>query len=94
MANLSKRERRGILSELIRKGCPISYGSRGAPLAGYTAAMNKLCIFTGTMMFGYLGAMLAGAFGMETFSFGSFLLSGVGSILGVYVGWKVAQKLG
>jgi hypothetical protein len=53
--------------------------------------MNKLCIFAGTMIFGVLGSMLAGAFGMDTFSLGSFLLSGVGSIVGVYVGWKVAQ---
>jgi hypothetical protein len=35
--------------------------------------------------------MLATALGMETFSLGGFLLSGAGSIVGVYVGWKVAQ---
>ena len=55
--------------------------------------MTKLCIFAGTMIFGVLGSVLAGAFGMDTFSLGSFLLSGVGSVVGVYVGWKVAQKL-
>ena len=54
--------------------------------------MNKLCIFTGTMFFGILGSVLAGALGMDTFSLGSFLLSGVGSMVGVYVGWKVAQR--
>ena len=59
----------------------------------YNAVMNKLCIFAGTMIFGVLGSVLAGAFGMDTFSLGSFLLSGVGSVVGVYVGWKVAQKL-
>ncbi len=53
--------------------------------------VNKLCIFGGTTVFGILGSVLAGAFGMDTFSLGSFLLSGVGSIIGVYVGWKVAQ---
>jgi len=56
-------------------------------------AMNKLCIFSGTIIFGVLGSVVAGAFGMDTFSLGSFVLSGLGSVLGVYVGWKVAQKL-
>jgi hypothetical protein len=55
--------------------------------------VTKLCIFTGTTIFGIGGSLLAGAFGMDTFSLGSFLLSGVGSIVGVYAGWKVAQKL-
>jgi len=55
--------------------------------------VNKLCIFVGTTVFGIGGGLLAGAFGMDTFSLGSFLLSGVGSIVGVYAGWKLAQKL-
>ena len=38
-------------------------------------------------------ASLAAAMGMDTFSLGNFLLSGIGSCVGVYVGWKVAQKL-
>ncbi len=51
--------------------------------------MVKLCIFVGTtiggMAFGYAGDALG-------FSFlWSFILSGVGSVVGVYVGWKVAQ---
>jgi hypothetical protein len=53
--------------------------------------VNKLCIFVGTTLFGIGGSVLAGALGMDTFSLGSFLLSGAGSIIGVYVGWKVAQ---
>ena len=53
--------------------------------------MHKLCIFAGTTLFGVLGGMLATALGMEAFSLGSFFLSGVGSIIGVYAGWKVAQ---
>ncbi len=53
--------------------------------------MNKLCIFAGTTIFGTLGGMLATVFGMEVFSLGSFFLSGVGSVLGVYIGWKVAE---
>ena len=55
--------------------------------------MMKLCIFAGTTVFGLLGGLLATVFGMDTFSLGSFLLSGVGSVVGVYVGWKVALKL-
>ena len=55
--------------------------------------MNRLCIFAGTIIFGILGSVLAGALGMDTFSLGSFVLSGLGSVLGVYIGWKVAQKL-
>ena len=54
--------------------------------------MTKLCIFTGTLVFGVLGSVLAGAFGMETFSIGSFLLSGAGSVFGVWAGWKFAQR--
>ena len=57
------------------------------------ADVTKLCIFVGTAVFGIGGSLLAGAFGLDTFSLGSFLLSGVGSIVGVYAGWKVAQKL-
>ncbi|MEJ1973675.1 MAG: hypothetical protein WDM96_14795 [Lacunisphaera sp.] len=55
--------------------------------------MNKLCIFVGTTIFGILGSVLASALGMDTFSLGNFLLSGLGSCVGVYAGWKVAQKL-
>lgn len=55
--------------------------------------MTKLFIFVGTTVFGIAGGMLATALGMDTFSLGSFLLSGVGSVVGVYAGWKVAQKL-
>jgi hypothetical protein len=55
--------------------------------------MMKLCIFAGTTVFGILGSVVAGAFGMDTFSLGSFLLSGVGSVIGVYIGWKVAMRL-
>ena len=53
--------------------------------------MMKLCIFAGTAIFGTLGGVLATALGMDTFSLGSFVLSGIGSMIGVYAGWKVAQ---
>jgi hypothetical protein len=65
----------------------------GARRSRQAAGMNKLCIFAGAMIFGILGSLLAGALGLDTFSLGSFLLSGIGSLVGVYVGWKVAQRL-
>lgn len=54
--------------------------------------MNKLCIFVGTTVGGYafwaLGDSVLGL------SFGwSFALSGLGSLLGVVAGWKLARKL-
>ncbi len=53
--------------------------------------VNKLCIFAGmtivSTVFWYLGQLL----GMEFF--GCFMLSGVGSVLGVWAGWKLAQRL-
>ena len=55
------------------------------------AAVNKLRIFGGTIVgsdgFWALGHALRLSF------FGSFMLSGVGSIAGVYLGWKLAQKI-
>ena len=53
--------------------------------------MNKLCIFVGTTLGGIGGSLLAGACGLDTFSLGSFLISGVGSIVGVWAGWKIAR---
>ena len=66
-------------------------GFRGA--GRYFSCVTKLCIFVGTNVGGIAGSMLAGAFDMGPFSLVGFLLSGVGSIVGVYAGWKVAQKL-
>lgn len=63
-----------------------------API-GERPAVNKLCIFVGIALGGLGGSLLAGALDLDTFSLGAFGLSGVGSMLGVYVGWKVAQKL-
>ncbi|MDI1319011.1 MAG: hypothetical protein PSW75_02305 [bacterium] len=53
--------------------------------------MMKLCIFAGTAIFGTLGGLLATVLGMDSFSLGSIVLSGLGSMLGVWVGWKVAM---
>ncbi len=53
--------------------------------------VNKLCIFIGTTvgsaLFWYLGEYL------ELEFFGCFMLSGLGSIVGVIAGWKLARKL-
>ena len=53
--------------------------------------MNKLCIFAGTVIFscGFwaLGEWLGGSF------FVNFLLSGLGSVVGVWLGWKLAEHL-
>jgi hypothetical protein len=56
--------------------------------------MMKLCIFVGMTVGSIAGSMLGGALGWGMFDLGSFALSGVGSIVGVFVGWKVARKLG
>ncbi len=55
--------------------------------------MMKLGIFVGTTAGGIAGGMLASAFDLDVFSLGGFALSGVGSIVGVYAGWKLARKL-
>ncbi len=52
--------------------------------------MNKLCIFTGTVVVSYAGWFLGRAVGFEFF--GCFVLSGLGSLVGVWAGWKVAQR--
>jgi hypothetical protein len=52
--------------------------------------VNKLCIFGGTTVVSYAFWYLGELFGMGFF--GCFLLSGVGSIVGVWLGWKIAQR--
>jgi uncharacterized membrane protein YfcA len=86
-----------ILSPRMRRHANFHPPSRRFALAGRAprpqgAPVTKLCIFVGTTVvstaFWYLGE----AVGLEFF--GCFMLSGVGSVLGVWLGWKVAQKLG
>ena len=55
--------------------------------------MTKLCIFVGTTVGGILGGLIGTAFGYGMMDMESYALSGVGSIVGVYAGWKVARKL-
>ena len=47
--------------------------------------MNKLCIFIGMTVFGWLGWWLGEWVGLVT----AFFLSGLGSMVGVYIGWRV-----
>ena len=55
-------------------------------------SVNKLCIFAGTMLGGYGGWYLGDALGLGML--GAYLVSGVGSVVGVWLGWKLARKLG
>lgn len=51
--------------------------------------MMKLCITAGTFVGGYLAAYAVSSFGMMA----EVLASGVGSIIGVYLGWKLARHI-
>jgi hypothetical protein len=53
--------------------------------------MTKLCIFGGTTIGSYFAWWLASWCGCEFFA--AFIWSGVGSVVGVYAGWKLARKL-
>lgn len=44
------------------------------------------------MVVGYAGWFLGVLLGLEFF--GCFMLSGLGSVVGVWAGWKVAQRFG
>ena len=47
--------------------------------------MNKLCIFVGMTVLGWVGWWLGDKVGTLT----AFVLSGIGSVVGVYVGWRI-----
>jgi uncharacterized membrane protein YfcA len=51
--------------------------------------VNKLCIFVGSTVGGYVGWYVGDPLGM----FAAFIVSGIGSVAGVYFGWKLAQKI-
>jgi hypothetical protein len=48
----------------------------------------KLCIFVGVNVGGYVGWILGQPIGLMT----AFIVSSVGSIVGVYFGWRVARQ--
>jgi hypothetical protein len=52
--------------------------------------VNKLCIFVGMTVMGYVGWFAGDAVGLEFF--GSFITSGIFSMVGVWLGWKIAQR--
>ena len=52
---------------------------------GRQVNMNKLCIFIGVTVFGWLGWWIGARFGVMT----GYVLSSLGSIVGVYVGWRI-----
>lgn len=49
----------------------------------------KLCIFVGTTIGGSIGWSVAEDYGFMA----AFIVSGIGSILGVYAGWAIARRL-
>jgi hypothetical protein len=51
--------------------------------------MNKLCTYGGAAIGSYLGWWLGARYGLVT----AFVLSGLAALAGVYVGWKLAQRL-
>ncbi|MGA2016255.1 MAG: hypothetical protein ABSH26_04815 [Opitutaceae bacterium] len=51
--------------------------------------MSRLCTFTGAIVGGYAGWYLCDGLGMAA----ALVASGVGSVAGVYLGWKLARKL-
>jgi uncharacterized membrane protein YfcA len=53
------------------------------------SAMTKLCIFAGMTIGGFVGYLVPPSLGL----FWAFFVSGIGSIVGVYLGWKLALYL-
>ena len=51
--------------------------------------MHKLCIFAGMTLVGYVAGYLVSGFGMMT----EIIVSGIGSMVGVYLGWKLARRI-
>jgi len=47
--------------------------------------MNKLCIFIGMTVLGSVGWWLGAKIGLMS----GFFLSGIGSLVGVYLGWRI-----
>ena len=61
-----------------------SPSERQAGVLPFTS-MNKLLILIGMTLFSWLGWWAGEPFGFLT----GFLLSGLGSLIGVYVGWRI-----
>ena len=52
--------------------------------------MTKLFIWIGIFAGGWIGWWIGTKLGFEFF--GAFMISNLGSIAGVFIGWKVAQE--
>jgi hypothetical protein len=55
------------------------------PRVSLILKMKKLCIFLGVTILGWIGWWLGSKIGLMT----AYALSGVGSMVGVYVGWRI-----
>ena len=53
--------------------------------------MMKLCIFAGTTIGSYAAWYLGSLVGFQFV--GCFFISGIGSIVGVWAGWKLGRRL-
>ncbi|HTU00228.1 MAG TPA: hypothetical protein VMG58_00380 [Candidatus Sulfotelmatobacter sp.] len=51
--------------------------------------MTRLLTFSGALLGGYAGWYLGDGFGTAA----AFIASGVGSVAGVYLGWRLARKI-
>jgi hypothetical protein len=49
----------------------------------------KLCIFGGSLVGGYVAGFLVSPYGLMT----EIIVSGLGSMVGVYFGWKLARRI-
>ena len=52
--------------------------------------MNKLCTLAGATLVGWAGWLVGEAVGFELM--GCFVLSSIGSVVGVWLGWKLARR--
>jgi hypothetical protein len=55
----------------------------------HVGRVTKLCITAGMFIGGYVAAYLVSSFGMMT----EIIVSGLGSMVGVYLGWKLARRI-
>src|SRR4051812_2495490 len=69
-------------------GRPNRSGQTGGVNRAHNPSM-KFCIFVGINLGGYVGWLLAENLGLMI----AFIASGVGSAVGVYLGWRVARAV-
>lgn len=56
---------------------------------GSPRTVTRLLTFSGALLGGYAGWYLGDGFGTAA----AFIASGVGSVAGVYLGWRLARKI-